>query len=78
MLEIFTKAFFLKKKLLLKLEAAFSDSFKCYKLFFLKMKKESLKRCEPPLKQKNSSHNKRYKKDIEKGEKWKTKSIRKV
>ena len=33
------------------------------------MKKESLKGCEPPLKQKNSSHNKRYKKDIEKGEK---------
>ena len=30
------------------------------------------------LKKKTSSHYKRYKKDIEKGEKWKTKTVRKV
>ena len=41
------------------------------------MKKESLKRCDPP-KKKNSSHNKRCKKDNKQGEKWKVKSIRKV
>ena len=42
------------------------------------MKKESPNRWEPPKNNKIFSHGKRYKKDIEKGVKWKTKSKRKV
>ena len=42
------------------------------------MKKESAKRFELPNNNRDSSQNKRYKKDIEKGRKWKTKSISKV
>ena len=57
------------QKSLLEVEVVYSVSFKCYKVFSLKMKKESPKRCEPPENNKNSSHGKRYKKDIEKEEK---------
>ena len=42
------------------------------------MKKESPKRYKPPKQIKNSAHNKRHKKDIEKSGKWKRKSVRKV
>ena len=56
-----------------------------HKSFFIKNHKQNLKwkknhhKHASHLKNnKNSSHNTRYKKDIEKGGKWKTKSIRKV
>ena len=52
---------------ILELEVACSGSYKCYKVFSLKLKKESPKRCEPP--KINSRLRKRYKKDIQKGEK---------
>ena len=42
------------------------------------LQKESPKRCEPPKNNKNSSHGKRYKKDIESGKKSNMKSIRRV
>ena len=67
--QIFTGAFLLKS--LLELEVVYSGPFKCYKVFSLKMKKASLKRCEPPHLKNNKifSHNEKYKKDIEK-ERW--------
>ena len=52
---------------LLELEVACSVSYKCYKVFSLKLKEESPKRCEPP--KISSWLRKRYKKDIQKGEK---------
>ena len=63
---------------LLELAVVHCGSFKCYKVFALKVKKGSPKRCESPKINKNSSHNKRCKRDIEKGEKRKMKSRRKV
>ena len=53
----------------MELKVVYSGSFKCYKVLYLKMKKESPERCEPPKNSKNSSHGKRYKEYIEKGEK---------
>ena len=47
-LKIFTRLFYLKS--LLELEAVYSGIFTCYKVFSLKMKKESPKRCEQPKK----------------------------
>ena len=43
----------------------------------LKLKEEPPKRFEPPKNNKNSSRNKRYKKDIEKGEKMKNEKCKK-
>ena len=68
----------------MELEIVYSGSFKFYKVFSIKMKKISQKRCKNKKrkksqnKSKNYSHDKRYKKDIKKGEKLKTKSTRKV
>ena len=56
-------------KLLLELEVGYSGSFKCYKMFSLKMKKKNHHKDGSHLKSnKNSSHGKRHKKDIEKVE----------
>ena len=64
MLEMFTRAFFIKNHYWnLKLSIAALSS-----IVYEKMKKESLRRCEPPKNDKNSSHSKRNNKDIEKGE----------
>ena len=68
----------------MELEIVYSGSFKFYKVFSIKMKKISPKRCKNKKrkksqnKSKNYSHDKRYKKDIKKGEKLKAKSTRKV
>ena len=51
----------------MEIEVVYSASFKCYKVFSLKMQKESPERREPSKNNKNSSHGKKYKKDIEKG-----------
>ena len=40
-------SFFIKNHYVLELEVVFSGSFKCYKVFSLKIKNESPKRCEP-------------------------------
>ena len=60
---------YLLEKSLLELEVVYSVSFKCYKVFSLKMKKKTPKRCEP-LK-------KRDKKDIEKRGKMKNEKYKK-
>ena len=51
----------------MELENVYNGSFKFYKVFSSKMKKESPERCEPPKNNKRSSHGKLYKKNIEKG-----------
>ena len=50
----------------MKLEILYSGSFKCYKVFSLKMKKRNTERCETPKNNKNSSQRKNDKEDIEK------------
>ena len=46
-------------------------------MFSLKLKKEQKKKCQAPKNSKNSSHNKRYKKGIEKGSKMKSEKYKK-
>ena len=55
---------FFYKKSLLELEVVYSDKY--YKVFTLKMEKESPKDANHLQNDKNSSYSKRYKKDIEK------------
>ena len=58
----------------MELENVYNGSFKFYKVFSSKMKKESPERCEPP------KNNKRQviKEKHWKGGKWKTKTLRKI
>ena len=74
MLEIFTRVFLLK--IIIRTGIVYSSSFKCYKVFSLKTKNNPQKDASHLKHDKNSLHNKRYKKDIEKNGKWKTKSLR--
>ena len=56
----------------MELEVVYSGSFKCFKVFSIKMKEGSPKRCEKIiryLKNKNSPCDKSYRKDFEKQEK---------
>ena len=69
MLEIFTRAFFVKNNYWN------SGSFKCYKELLLEMKKESPKRCEPPQNNQNSSSDTR--KTRKRGEEMKNEKYKK-
>ena len=73
LVEIFTRAFLLKIII-----RTWNGFFKCFKVLSLKMKKESSKRCEPPIKYQKFFTQQEIQERNWKGEKWRNKSIRKV